>query len=160
MDSKELQESYGPSVHFAVDSKSGTVNYAHKDERVHRNSYDLVREFMEKFGHPVFDEPQLIADADWEEMRVELIREEVKELEDAVASRDLVGIADALGDLEYVVNGMALGCGIDLPAVVREIHRSNMTKLGQDGKPIWREDGKVLKGPGYEEPDLEKVLYG
>jgi hypothetical protein len=123
-----------------------------------RNTYDRVREFMEAFGHPVYDTPQLIEDPEWEEMRVELIREELRELEDAVKERDLVGIADALADLDYVINGMALGCGINLPEVGREVHRSNMTKLGEDGKPIYREDGKILKGPNYEAPDIAKVL--
>jgi predicted HAD superfamily Cof-like phosphohydrolase len=75
-----------------------------------------------------------------------------------MARTNVVAAADALGDLEYVVNGMALGMGIPLPEVVAEIHRSNMTKLGEDGKPIYREDGKILKGPGYEEPQLLKVL--
>lgn len=138
------------------------------------NSYERVREFMETFGHPVYDRPQEITDADWLHMRLELIREELGELYEAcgyetnewlevVPTRqmdrtDVVAAADALGDLEYVVNGMALGMGIDLPAIVKEVHRSNMTKLGADGKPIYREDGKILKGPDYEQPDLRKVL--
>jgi predicted HAD superfamily Cof-like phosphohydrolase len=123
-----------------------------------RNSFELVKEFMVKFGHPVYGTPRLIEDKGWEDMRVGLIEEELEELKAAVEARDIVGIADALGDLEYVVNGMALGCGINLPAVVKEIHRSNMTKLGPDGKPIYREDGKILKGKDYEPPNLEKVL--
>ena len=71
---------------------------------------------------------------------------------------DLVGAADALGDLEYVVNGAAIGMGIPLPEVVEEIHRSNMTKLGADGKPIYRADGKILKGPDYEPPRIRDLL--
>lgn len=122
------------------------------------NSFERVKEFMLKFGHPVYESPRLIEDKGWEQMRVDLIEEEFKELQDAVEARDLVAIADALGDLEYVVNGMALGMGIDLPAIVAEIHRSNMTKLGADGKPVYREDGKILKGPGYEKPNLLPVL--
>lgn len=143
------------------------------------NSYSRVREFMEAFGHPVFDKPRLIDDTLWEAMRLELIREEFCELLDALGyadagneiravylnpdedyreKRDLVEAADALGDLEYVTNGMALGMGVNLPEVVKEVHRSNMTKLGADGKPIYREDGKILKGPGFEQPDLKKVL--
>jgi predicted HAD superfamily Cof-like phosphohydrolase len=138
------------------------------------NSYERVREFMEKFGHPVYDSPTEIMDADWLHMRLGLIREELGELYEACGYEvgewlevepvrqmdrtDVVAAADALGDLEYVVNGMALGMGIPLPAVVKEIHRSNMTKLGADGKPIYREDGKILKGPDYEQPDLRKVL--
>lgn len=123
-----------------------------------RNSYERVREFHEVFGHPIADAPNLNVDKTREELRVELIREEWEELQEAVANNDVVAIADALGDLEYVINGMALEYGINLPKVVAEIHRSNMTKLGPDGKPIYREDGKILKGHGYEEPDLRSVL--
>ena len=143
------------------------------------NSYERVKQFMEKFKHPVYDKPQLIEDEGWEQMRLELIREELCELLDALSygetadairavpleadkieasEPDLVAAADALGDLEYVTNGMALGMGINLPEVVREIHRSNMTKLGEDGEPIFREDGKILKGPNYEPPNLLPVL--
>jgi predicted HAD superfamily Cof-like phosphohydrolase len=145
-----------------------------------QNSYERVVEFMETFGHPVYDEPTLIKDTLWEVMRLELIREEFCELLDALGyedaandiravylnpdeeyplKRNLVGAADALGDLEYVTNGMAAGMGIPLPEVVEEIHRSNMTKLGPDGKPIYREDGKILKGADYEPPRLEAVLF-
>lgn len=123
------------------------------------SSYEKVKEFMNAFGHPVLDTPTLIEDEAWEAMRLGLIEEEFNELKEAVAARDLVAIADALGDLEYVINGMALGTGIDLPAVVEEIHRSNMTKLGEDGQPIYREDGKILKGDSYEPPNLEAVLW-
>lgn len=137
-----------------------------------KNSYQMVREFHEKFGHPIADEPTALT-IDYQLMRLELIREELVELYEACGydakaiaeatverwdATDIVEVADALGDLEYVVNGFAVSAGIDLPAVVTEIHRSNMTKLGEDGKPIYREDGKVLKGPNYEEPQLMDVL--
>lgn len=137
-----------------------------------QNSFDKVREFHEKFGHPISDEPKVL-EPDYELMRLELIREELCELYEACGydaselieakvikwdGTDIVAVADALGDLEYVVNGMAISSGIPLPAIVTEIHRSNMTKLGADGKPIYREDGKVLKGPAYEEPQLMDVL--
>lgn len=141
-----------------------------------RNSYERVKQFMVKFGHPVYDEPTVIEDHGWEKMRLALIQEEYAELLDACGytesarwirdvvlikggDTDLVEAADALGDLEYVINGAALGMGINLPEIVKEIHRSNMTKLGPDGKPIYREDGKILKGEGYEKPDLRKVLF-
>ena len=150
MNSAELQEAYT--------GRGGWGKGKGRLAEVKPNSFQMVREFMETFGHPVFDKPTLIEDKAWEEMRVGLIEEELQELKEAVEARDIVAIADALGDLEYVVNGMALGCGIDLPAVVTEIHRSNMTKLGPDGKPIYREDGKILKGEGYEQPDLPTVL--
>ncbi len=123
------------------------------------NSYQLVKEFMEAFGHPVYDEPQLIDDPAWEKMRLDLIEEEFEELKDAIESRDLVAAADALGDLEYVINGMALGMGVNLPEVVVEIHRSNMTKIGRDGKILYREDGKILKGEDYEPPNLRSILF-
>jgi len=139
------------------------------------NSYERVREFMENYGHPVYDEPTVIVDANWERMRLDLILEEVFELMEALgydskplaetpfrkhSAADIVAAADALGDIEYVVNGMAVGMGIPLPEVVEEIHRSNMSKMGADGKPIFRDDGKVLKGPNYSPPNLEKVLFG
>lgn len=146
-----------------------------------RNSFERVEEFHRVFGHPVASTP-VIPDDDRLTLRLALILEEAIELADALGFAtddikdsadymlnkigprvyeddiDIVAVADALGDLEYVVNGAALEYGIDLPKVVAEIHRSNMTKLGPDGKPIYREDGKILKGEGYETPDLEKVL--
>jgi predicted HAD superfamily Cof-like phosphohydrolase len=144
------------------------------DLKIPVNSYDRVKEFMLKFGHPVAEKPTEITDAAWLHMRLELIREELGELYEACGydisewdevvpvrqmdTTDVVGAADALGDLEYVVNGMALGMGIPLPEVVAEIHRSNMTQLGADGEPIFREDGKILKGPNYEVPQLGPVL--
>ena len=73
-------------------------------------------------------------------------------------TRDTVETADALADLVYVIYGMALETGIDLAAVLTEVQRSNMSKLGEDGRPIYREDGKVLKGPGYFPPDVARVL--
>ena len=124
-----------------------------KDE----NSYARVKEFHKAFGHPAPDKPAIIPDGR-SELRIELIREELFELREAVIAGDLVAIADALGDLDYVVNGAAIEYGIDLPAITAEIHRSNMTKLGPEGKPIYREDGKILKGEKYEPPRLEPLL--
>ena len=118
---------------------------------------DMVREFHEVFGHPVADEPGLIPDERaW--LRYDLISEELSELFDAILAGDMVAIADALGDLDYVVQGAFLEWGIPELDTVREIHRSNMTKLGADGKPIYKDSGKVAKGPNFEEPDLEGVL--
>lgn len=121
-------------------------------------SWGLVREFHLKFGHPAADEPTLLDDGRTQ-LRVDLIQEELDEYKEAVAAGDLIGIADALGDLDYVVNGAAIEHGIVLPIVTAEIHRSNMTKLGPDGKPIYREDGKVLKGEGYEPPRIKELLF-
>jgi predicted HAD superfamily Cof-like phosphohydrolase len=91
-------------------------------------------------------------------LRQALIDEEVEELRAAAASADVVEIADALADIVYVAYGTARVYGIDLDAVLDEVHSSNMTKLGADGRPVRRADGKVLKGPGYRPPDIARVL--
>ena len=122
-------------------------------------NFELVGDFMEVFGQEVKDEPAL---PDWDTcaLRLDLITEEVKELEVALANEDLTDIADALTDILYVVYGAGHAFGIDLDACFEEVHRSNMSKLGQDGKPVYREDGKVLKGPDYFDPDLASILEG
>jgi predicted HAD superfamily Cof-like phosphohydrolase len=86
------------------------------------------------------------------------LEEEVGEFVAASEKGDLVGIADALADIVYVVYGTALTYGIDLDAVLREVHRSNMSKLGSDGKPLIRDDGKVIKSEKYAPPDIASVL--
>lgn len=91
-------------------------------------------------------------------LRTALLEEEVQEFAAASDARDLVGIADALADIVYVVYGTALTYGIDLDLVLREVHRSNMSKLDLDGKPILREDGKVLKSGQYFRPQIARVL--
>ncbi len=138
----------------------------------------LVRRFHHVYGLPVrtdgpcLDRPSL-------HMRMSLIAEELAELTGAVygaaaraeveaacaraaqvddGTRDTVETADALADLVYVIYGMALETGIDLAAVLAEVQRSNMSKLGEDGRPVYREDGKVLKGPAYFPPDVAGVL--
>lgn len=91
-------------------------------------------------------------------LRQALIEEEVGELRQAALAGDIVGIADALADIVYVAYGSACVYGIDLDAVLDEVHASNMTKLGADGCPVRRADGKVLKGPDYRPPDIGRVL--
>lgn len=112
-----------------------------------------VTQFHRAFGAPVADAPKRLplARAD---LRIALIDEERNELVEAICARDLVATADAVADLLYVVVGLAVECGIPVQAVWDEVHRSNMSKLGPDGKPIYREDGKVLKGPHYSPPDV------
>ena len=92
------------------------------------------------------------------QLRVRLLREEVEEFADAVERRDLVAIADALADVVYVAYGSAVTYGLDLDAVVREVHRSNMSKLDTNGRPILREDGKVLKSERYLPPNIGRVI--
>ena len=92
------------------------------------------------------------------ELRIELISEELNELWDAFDARDIVEVADALTDILYVTYGAAHAFGIDIDKCFDEVQRSNMSKLGEDGKPIYREDGKVQKGPNYFKPDLKKIL--
>jgi predicted HAD superfamily Cof-like phosphohydrolase len=88
-----------------------------------------------------------------------LIAEELKELREALRDKDIVEVADALTDILYVTYGAGLAFGIDLDKCFAEVQRSNMTKLGEDGKPIYREDGKIKKGPNYEDPDLKTILF-
>lgn len=112
--------------------------------------------------HTVYNQP--VADTfTWLEpdrmsMRLGLIREELAELEVAVQDRDSLEVADALGDLVYVIYGMAIEMGIDLDKALYEIHRSNLSKLGRDGKPIYAANGKVLKGPDFTPPDLREAI--
>ena len=120
-------------------------------------NFELVGDFMEAFGQSVQVDPTW-PDFNTRELRLELIAEELDELSDAVADRDMVQIADALTDILYVVYGTGHAFGIDLDECFQEVHSSNMSKLGSNGKPIHREDGKVMKGPGYFEPDLEGIL--
>ncbi|APL99190.1 nucleotide pyrophosphohydrolase [Bordetella phage MW2] len=145
-----------------------------------RHTIDRVTEFHAIFKHPIADAPTPATKA-LRELRVRLIAEELTELCEAlgvavkiesngVSSQfvveavkddgdvDLVEAADALGDLDYVVQGANLVFGFPAEDVVREIHRANMSKLGEDGKPIYREDGKVVKGPNYTPPNVAAVL--
>ncbi len=121
------------------------------------SNFEKVGDFMEAFGQRVEMEPTW-PDFNTRELRLELIQEELDELSDAVADRDMIQIADALTDLLYVVYGAGHAFGLDLDECFEEVHRSNMSKLGENGRPIHREDGKVMKGPGYFEPDLEGIL--
>ena len=120
-------------------------------------NFELVGDFMEAFGQTVQLDPTW-PDFNTRELRLELIHEELDELAQAVDDRDIIEIADALTDLLYVVYGAGHAFGIDLDECFQEVHSSNMSKLGPNGKPIHREDGKVMKGPGYFEPDLEGIL--
>ena len=120
-------------------------------------NFELVEDFMEAMGQevnavPTFPEEEI------QRLRLDLIEEELDELHYAMDNKDMVEIADALGDLLYVVYGAGHAFGIDLDECFKEIHASNMSKLGPDGKPIKREDGKVLKPDTFFPPDLKTIL--
>lgn len=120
---------------------------------------NMVAEFHTHFGLQHRPQPSLIPADEWQ-LRHEIMREESSEYAEACAENDLLGIADALGDQLYVLCGTIISHGLQdrITAIVAEIHRSNMSKLDAQGKPIYRADGKVLKGPHYTPPDLRKYV--
>lgn len=123
-------------------------------------NFDLVREFHEKFiPERIPDQPGL-REENLRRLRVELILEEVEELIEALEKDDMVATADALTDILYVTYGGGVDFGIDLNRCFQEVHRSNMSKLGADGKVIKNQSGKVMKGPKYSPPDLKFVVQG
>lgn len=119
-----------------------------------------VAEFHEAFGLGVASEPTAALGISKNLLRYKLMREENEEYLDAANRGDLIEVADALGDMLYILCGTILEHGMQhkITAVFEEIQRSNMSKLGTDGKPIYREDGKVLKGPDYFKPNIGEVL--
>ena len=129
------------------------------DDLVGSTNFELAGDFMNAFGQEVLTEPTLPS-PELAKLRLELIREEVEELNVGIEGMDIVEIADALTDILYVVYGAGHAFGIDLDECYHEVHRSNMSKLGADGKPIYREDGKVMKGPNYFHPNLADIING
>jgi predicted HAD superfamily Cof-like phosphohydrolase len=122
-----------------------------------RTNFEMAGDFMNAFGQEVLTKPTC-PEPDLAKLRLELIREEVEELNVGIEGMDIVEIADALTDILYVVYGAGHAFGINLDDCYVEVHRSNMSKLGEDGKPIYRADGKVLKGPDYFSPNLKDIL--
>lgn len=117
-----------------------------------------VRAFHEAYGLPAAERPVARLSDEVVRLRQDLIDEELAELRAATAAHDIVEVADALADIVYVAYGTAWVYGIDLDAVLEEVHASNMTKLGRDGRPVRRADGKILKGPDFRQPDIAAVL--
>ncbi len=117
----------------------------------------LVQQFHEAFGMRVETEPTLVPREEWE-LRHRMIAEELEEYRLACEAGDIVEIADALGDILYLANGGNVIHGINGGPVFEGIQDSNMSKLGEDGKPILREDGKALKGPNYFRPNIAQIL--
>ena len=121
------------------------------------SNFTDVKTFMETFGQMVRTKPQF-PDEKTMQLRYDLIKEELNELEQAMKSKDLKEIADALTDILYVTYGAGYAYGIDLDKCFKEVQRANMSKLGEDGKPIYNEKGKVMKGPNYSEPNLKQFV--
>ena len=120
-------------------------------------NFKSVKIFMETFGQEIrekasFPNHKIMA------LRYDLIKEELEELRVAIANRDIKEVADALTDILYVTYGAGHAFGIDLDKCFEEVQNSNMSKLGLDGKPIYNEKGKVMKGPNYFKPDLKKFV--
>ncbi|HBR54175.1 MAG TPA: hypothetical protein DEA82_08285 [Flavobacteriaceae bacterium] len=125
-----------------------------------KNKIKAVREFHSAFGLGIKQTPEADLGIKKNLLRYELMREENEEYLEAANANDLVEVADALGDMLYILCGTIIEHGMQhkIEEVFNEIQRSNMSKLGADGKPIYREDGKVLKGPNYFKPNIQKIL--
>ena len=120
-------------------------------------NFQKVKVFMETFGQEVKNSSSLSTDK-INELRISLIEEELDELKKAIIDKDIKEVADALTDILYVTYGAGHAFGIDLDRCFEEVQNSNMSKLGDDGKPIYNESGKVMKGPNYFKPNLKKFL--
>jgi len=125
-----------------------------------KQKLDAVKAFHQAFGLGVLNEPKADLGLDKIKLRFNLMDEENEEYLEAAQKGDLVEVADALGDMLYILCGTILEHGLQykIEAVFNEIQRSNMSKLGADGRPIYREDGKVMKGPNYFEPNISEIL--
>ena len=121
------------------------------------SNFDDVKNFMETYGQEVKIKPSFPSEK-IVQLRYDLIKEELDELSDAINDKNIVEVADALTDLLYVVYGAGHAFGIDLDKCFAEVQRSNMSKLGDDGKPIYNEQGKVMKGSKYYKPNLKQFI--
>ena len=120
-------------------------------------NFEKVGLFMKTFGQEVKNKPGLSSDK-INNLRISLINEELEELKQAMKNKDLKEAVDALTDILYVTYGAGHAFGVNLDKCFDEVQKSNMSKLGDDGKPIYNEAGKVMKGPGYFKPDLSKFI--
>jgi predicted HAD superfamily Cof-like phosphohydrolase len=121
------------------------------------SNFSSVKKFMETFGQEVKNKAEFPSEK-IQDLRVSLIDEELSELKEAIENKDIKEVADALTDILYVTYGAGHAFGIDLDKCFDEVQRSNMSKLDENGKPIFNEYGKVLKGPNYFKPNLEKFI--
>ena len=121
------------------------------------SNFNKVKAFMNTYGQDVkekaeFPENKIV------QLRIDLIEEELNELKEAIKNKDIVEVADALTDILYVTYGAGHSFGVNLDECFEEVQRSNMSKLGEDGKPIYNDSGKVMKGPNYFAPNLKKIV--
>jgi predicted HAD superfamily Cof-like phosphohydrolase len=121
------------------------------------SNFNKVKTFMETFGQEIKTKPSFSTDK-INSLRYDLIKEELEELKEAMENKNLLEVADALTDILYVTYGAGHAFGINLDKCFEEVQSSNMSKLGEDGKPIYNESGKVMKGPKYFKPDLTKFV--
>ena len=121
------------------------------------SNFNKVGTFMKTFGQEVKTKPSFSSDK-INKLRIDLIKEELNELQEAMKNNDLLEVADALTDILYVTYGAGHAFGIDLDKCFDEVQNSNMSKLGENGEPIYNDSGKVMKGPNYFKPDLSKFV--
>ena len=121
------------------------------------SNFNKVGTFMKTFGQEVKTKPSFSSDK-INKLRIDLIKEELNELQEAMKNNDLLEVADALTDILYVTYGAGHAISIDLDKCFEEVQNSNMSKLGGNGEPIYNESGKVMKGPNYFKPDLSKFV--
>lgn len=146
-----------PVVMFSI--ASNLLSLKHKIEQM-KKQLNHVEKFHDTFGIPNEYAPKATISNDLIDLRFKLMAEENEEYLEAAKNGDLVEVADALGDMMYILCGTILSHGMQhkIEEVFEEIQRSNMSKLGEDGKPVYREDGKVLKGPNYFRPNIAKII--
>ena len=121
------------------------------------SNFNKVGTFMKTFGQEVKSKPSFSSNK-INKLRIDLIKEELDELQEAMKNNDLLEVADALTDILYVTYGAGHAFGIDLDKCFDEVQNSNMSKLGENGEPMYNESGKVMKGPNYFKPDLSKFV--
>ena len=121
------------------------------------SNFSKVGTFMKTFGQEIKTKPSLSTEK-INKLRIDLIKEELEELKEAMNNKDLLEVADALTDILYVTYGAGHAFGIDLDQCFEEVQNSNMSKLDDNGKPIYNDAGKVMKGPNYFKPDLSKFV--
>ena len=121
------------------------------------SNFNKVKTFMNTYGQDVKEKAEFPVNK-IVQLRIDLIEEELNELKEAIKNKDIVEVADALTDILYVTYGAGHSFGVNLDECFDEVQRSNMSKLGEDGKPIYNDSGKVMKGPNYFAPNLKKIV--